>query len=203
MAKRQIETYRITRREQIEALASPVRLEILAAARITGLCSIGSLARFLGRAPDSLYYHIRKLVSVGLLLEAGKRSTTRRHESLYLTAGRRFRMPFASGDTQLVEARLRTFTALLRLTDRDHRRAIRSGLAVFSGRARNIRNARVKGWLSTEELREIHEHISQVVEVFEREKTPPQRGKRKLFAVTMYLTPMAPSKRTSAKPKAG
>ena len=82
-------TYRIRRTEQIEALASPVRQEIVDALQVSGACPIAEVAAQLGRAPDSLYYHVRHLERVGLVVRRGVRRNGQRDEALFGVPGAR------------------------------------------------------------------------------------------------------------------
>ena len=96
--------YLIKRPEQIELLASPLRQEIVDAVRAMGTCSARELAVELGTSPDSLYYHLRKLVAVGLLVSEGKRSATRRHEEVFRTPGDSMRAVYDLGDARFSDA---------------------------------------------------------------------------------------------------
>ena len=69
--------------EQIEALVSPVRGLLLSTLCSSGPCSVGELARLVGRKPRALYYHLDALVACGLVKEVGSRPTRRRQETLY------------------------------------------------------------------------------------------------------------------------
>ena len=53
---------------QIRALASSTRQDIVDTIAAIGPCSVAELARALGRSADGLYYHIRVLTRVGLLV---------------------------------------------------------------------------------------------------------------------------------------
>ena len=196
-------THTVIRPEQLAAMASPVRLEVLGAVRVNGPCSIAQIGEFLGRAPDSLYYHIRRLVKVGLVLESGKRKTRRRDETLYRTPARRFRTPLDPADQRKSARVVRIQAAQLRLTERDLRAAVRNALAIPSGPRRNIRHGRIKGWLSQAELRAVHEHIDRIVEIFERDKSAGPRTQRKLYSITAFLLPIQPRRRvrTATRPQ--
>ena len=61
----------VARPEQLAAITSPARVELLELIGVWGPCAIADVARRMGRAPDSLYYHVRKLVDVGLLERTG------------------------------------------------------------------------------------------------------------------------------------
>ena len=77
--------FRVTHLDQIETLSSPARQGILSSVETYGPCSISEIADNLGRPADSLYYHIRKMTRVGLLVDRGSRraapttSATRLH----------------------------------------------------------------------------------------------------------------------------
>ena len=63
---------RITAVTAIAALGSPVRQEIIDTVELLGgKATIAELAAQLGRPADGLYYHVRRLVAVGLLIGSG------------------------------------------------------------------------------------------------------------------------------------
>jgi len=64
-------------------MASPVRVRLLAVAASAEPLSVAELAAQVGMAPASLYYHVQKLVTAGLLRERGRRRAGRRWEILY------------------------------------------------------------------------------------------------------------------------
>ena len=82
-------TYRISRPEQIAALASPARVEILDILASLGVSSVAAIAAALGRPADALYYHLRFLVRVGLVRQVGKGRGRRREQALYKTVAPR------------------------------------------------------------------------------------------------------------------
>ncbi|HYV40165.1 MAG TPA: helix-turn-helix domain-containing protein, partial [Thermoanaerobaculia bacterium] len=61
-------TYSITRPDQLAALASPVRQEIVDVLAGMPRAPIAAIAAALGRPANGLYYHVRELVRVGLVL---------------------------------------------------------------------------------------------------------------------------------------
>lgn len=180
---------------QIAALTSPARLEVVDAVRVIGPASIAEIGQFLGRAPDSLYYHVRKLLKVGLLIESGSRKTRRRDEAMYRTPARRIRTPLDPENPKKSSQVARVYAALLRLTDRDFKAAAKRGAITSTGPKRNARHGRVKAWLNEAELREIHTHLDGILEVFERERPKGGAAARKLYSITAFLTPIEPKKR--------
>src|SRR5262245_53730502 len=82
----------IDRPAQLQALASPVGQELLDGLDAAGPCAISDLAARLGRAPDSLYFHVRELVRVGLVVETERRQVGRHAFVVYDAADRPLRI---------------------------------------------------------------------------------------------------------------
>ena len=65
---RQRQTLVIRRAEQLASLSSPVRSRIVESLSVHGPSSVREIAERLGRLPESLYYHLRPLVEVGIVV---------------------------------------------------------------------------------------------------------------------------------------
>src|SRR5258707_1215849 len=74
---------------QMEALASPLRLEMLENLRHAGQASVADLARLAGRPATALHYHVGLLHKAGLLVLAGRRKAGKRGEAVYALAAER------------------------------------------------------------------------------------------------------------------
>jgi len=174
--------------EQIRALRSPVRQEIVDTVQSLGACSVAEIARELGRPADGLYYHLAALLRVGLLEEAGSRRHRGCEEVLYAPRSpqRPMRLHYAPEDPENVEAVLGVVASMLRMTERDFAGAYRPG-AVTEGPKRNLWAARVKGWLSDEDLREVNRLLAEVAAIFARNKEP---GRDRLHAFTFVNVPL-------------
>ena len=181
--------FRVTHLDQIETLSSPARQEILSSVETYGPCSISEIADNLGRPADSLYYHIRKMTRVGLLVDRGSRRARRRDEHLFDVPGR----PMVTCEPQgpaAQDAVLKTTAAMLRLTDRNVQEAFRSGEAVLEGPDQNVAACRAKGWLNPDERREVLDLMKRVHEIVNRGTT--NHDGSDLMAVSMVATPVAP-----------
>jgi DNA-binding transcriptional ArsR family regulator len=77
---------------QVRALSSPVRGQILNALADLGPRTVKELAAELGRLPSSLYYHVRLLEQVGLLVEVERRRAGPREEVVYGPVAERVRL---------------------------------------------------------------------------------------------------------------
>jgi hypothetical protein len=182
----------ITDPRQIEAVASPVRQEIVDVVHATGPSSAGEIAELLGRPQDGLYYHIRELLKVGLLREVEVRETARRDEAVYDVPGRPLRLRYKPGDRRNTAAVARTIRSMLRLAERNFARAMQRDTLVVRGPARNVWGGRFKGWLSAAELREVNKHLGAIAEI--AQGSGRRRGAT-LHEVTFVLAPVEASPR--------
>ena len=146
----------IERVEQVRALESTVCQEIVDLVGAAGPCSVREMAGFMGRRPDSLYYHVRKLSAAGLLVDRGIRGSGRRAEAMYDVPGRPLRLAYDPSDPENVRAVSRVVASMLRSANRDFRGGFRPDLAVVEGDERNLWAARMKGWLSVDDLAELN-----------------------------------------------
>lgn len=189
----------VRERAQIEALASPARQEVADGLQAIGPCSIADLADLLGRAPDSLYYHVRKLEKVGLVVARGTRETGRRTEALYDVPGR-LALDTEPRTKRERGALLGVVGAALRIGERDYRAALESGRAIHGrGPDRNAWGGRVKGWLAPREVAEVRRHVEALSEILARGRKRPGAN---LYAAAFVLAPLAPTARSRARTKA-
>jgi DNA-binding transcriptional ArsR family regulator len=74
--------------DQLQVLAHPLRLQILAALRDEG--SATSVARTIGATRQNVNYHLKELERVGLVVSTGERRRRNLVESLFRAAGNAF-----------------------------------------------------------------------------------------------------------------
>jgi len=106
---------RIKSAEQLLALRTPLRQEIVQALTKLGACTVRELADELRHEPATLYYHVHALEEAGIAVEIDKRRGGGRPEGVYeLVAGRilidrkETSEPFLSALADLQRATLRT-----------------------------------------------------------------------------------------------
>jgi DNA-binding transcriptional ArsR family regulator len=195
--------------ERFEALASPARLELVEALQLAGPSTAAELAARLGRAPDSLYHHLRQLRRAGILVEAGHRSTGGRRGVVFeLVPGS------TSGDgdatTPAAErvAMGRLAGALLRMTERDVQASLGPRWAQLLDQVApetelpTVR--RLKAWLDQEQLDELGRRLAAVEDFLRAHLEPPRPTPRDpaatgdpgpaaaLYSLTLALTPLWP-----------
>lgn len=184
--------YRIREPRQIAALASPARQELVDGLQALGPVSIAELARSLGRAPDSLYYHVRALSKVGLVVQAGTRTAGPRPEALYDVPGK-LALDHEPATRREQASVARVVASALRIGERDFRRALAEGRAHHGrGPRRNAWGGRMKGWLTPDELGAVRAHLAALSTLFARGRRRPGAA---LAALAFVLAPLAPSAR--------
>lgn len=184
--------YRINEERQLVALKSPVRQEIVDALDAGGPSTITEIAAQLGRPADGLYYHVRRLQSVELLVEKGRRRAGKRFETIFDLPSSEMRVRYPLGDEKRMEPLADAVTAMLRLSDRDFRAGARLPNTVAEGDDRNFWAGRSKAWLTKKEARQVREHVEAILEIMRKTARTKQTS---LHAFTWLLTPLDPNTR--------
>lgn len=142
-----------------------MRQEIVDALESTGPCSIAALAAQLNRPADTLYFHIRLLQRVGLVIESERRKDGRHVFAMYDVCARPLRLTY---DPPVRRADIaRVVGAALRLGIRDFNRALSDTGRPrrTSGPERELWGGRAKGWVTPEQLTRINSLIGQLLEL--------------------------------------
>jgi DNA-binding transcriptional ArsR family regulator len=178
--------FKLVRRiPQLAALAAAARQEIVDVLEQMGTVSVSELADALGRPADALYFHLRTLVRVGLVRQAGYRRRPGGKEALYRTARPVLQLRYEPANAGNRRAVSRIVGSMLRLANRDFQRSFRAGQVVVSGAHRELWAWRKVGRLSPEQLRRLNRRVLGLV----RDMSAARRGGR-LYAVTLVLTPL-------------
>ena len=189
-----VRTYSITRPDQLAALASPVRQEIVDVLAGMPRAPIAAVAAALGRPANGLYYHVRELVRVGLVLPVG--GGRGRGQALYRTVARELTIAYDPSSFINVARVSAAVGSMLRLGARDFRRGFsRAGVAV-SGPRRELWAGRATGWLTASEVARANRLIKQIYRLFQGSRFGP-RGQ--LFGVTILLVPLERRPRRRSK----
>jgi DNA-binding transcriptional ArsR family regulator len=158
-------TYWILDREQIDALASPRRHDIVDRLVASGPLSIKELAGMVGAEPPALYHHVRKLLKLGLVVEAGHRVVRRKREQLYAAPAKRMRLSRALDDPANRDVFIQMFSALSRQMARDYRRGALSPAARTHGEDKNLGFAHQIGRPSPRQLAMINRRLEEIAEI--------------------------------------
>ena len=162
MAKKST-VYWITGQAQLAALASPVRQEIVDVVAVIGPCSIERIAQVLGLRADRLYFHVRRLQSVGLVIRRGTSGQGRKAAAIYDAPGKSMRIRYEPRSSGKVRAVGMVTESVLRLSRRDLKRAMQSPASILNGPLRDTWAGRVRGWMTPNEVRRMNRLVEEIL----------------------------------------
>jgi len=189
--------YPIRRRDQIAALESAVRQEIIDTIQAAGPCSAAEIATLMGRPADALYYHIKKLVAVGLLVPVGSRRPKGREEAIYDLIGHPLVLEHPARRSAEGHPHQGLVRSMVRTAERDVAAALASGTARQDTALRNLWVGRRHAWLTQADLRKVNRLIDELVEVMTTARDPA-RGE--LCTLTLLLAPRRPRDARRGRP---
>lgn len=182
--------YQIVKPEQLEAVVSTRRMHIIHELTGSGTMSVRELARSIGVAPSSLYYHIEELRAVGLLVEAGVRQISNKPEQLYALAAQRLRLFDALQEPGNWEVLKAVAASMCRQAKKDFSDGFKAAHKKTSGTGRNIRFGRLVGRPDAATLKRINAHLDAVTELVSASAS--EAGERVAF--TWVMAPQATKK---------
>lgn len=179
----------VGRPEQLAALTSPVRLELLEQFGLREPCAVADVALRMERTPDSLYYHVRKLVEVGLLEPVDRRRAAHRFEVVYRLPADELEIPRKASSGRARRLTTKAIDTVLRLAGRELEAALDDEDARDEGAARTFYGRRLKARLPKTALRELNRHLTAIEEIFSDAAGKRPRAARTV-AVTIVMTPV-------------
>ncbi len=188
--------YVITQAPQFRALASSTRQEILDVLARLGAASVAEIAGTLGRPADGVYYHLRVLRRVGLVVAAGERSGDGRMEALFRTRAPEMVLGYDPSPKGKARAVTRIVASMLRLGIRDFRSAFATGHVRVKGSRRELWALRTTGWLSPAAVGDLNARIRGISVAMAK----GGRGHR-LYGITILLTPLDHHARKTRRPQ--
>ena len=172
-------------KQQLTALTSSARQEIVDVLSQMGTVSVGELAATLGRPADALYYHLRVLRQGGLVLRAGYRGQGVRKEELIRTVSSDLQLQYQPGKGGNGKQVTAIVGSMLRLGIRDFQHAFHRGDARVSGSGRELWALRKTGWLTPGEIVDLNRSIEGLAKAVSK-----PRGQGRLYGITVLLTPL-------------
>lgn len=122
-----VRTHVVRDAEQLRALRTPVRNEVLKAVQQLGPCSVAEIADRLGRVPSSIHYHVLALVEAGLLVKLGVRHTGYREESVFEAIAEDIVLDRDTDDPAYRRAIRDIYRATMGLAQRQLERSLKTG----------------------------------------------------------------------------
>ena len=170
----------------LRAVAYPVRLEVVEALLAHQPATVEELGRALGREPKSLYHHLRPLVSVGLVLEAGERPSSKRPAKLYRLPADRLRIDYEDMSPAARRARMKIGKVILHAAFKWHVAALDDPATVIGGPHATVamgqRVVRLKPRGRARVIKKLYELYQLLGEQHDEDGAP--------FALTMHLAPI-------------
>ena len=184
--------------QQLRALASAARQEIVDVLSRLGTVSVAELAATLGRPADALYYHLRVLVRVGLVVEVVKERAAGRQEARYRTVAPELHLRYSAADRAKVRDTSAIVASMLRLGTRDFRRSLERGQVRLSGADRELWALRATGWLEERDIQSVNTKIQDL-----RDAVWKPKNSGRLYGITILLTPLDHRGRSSQRAAGG
>jgi AcrR family transcriptional regulator len=128
----------LTRPDQLRAATSLIAHQIISVMERTRRCTVAELAEHTGVEAGSLYYHVRKLKKIGVLLEHDRRSTGGRQEVVYELAGSEVVFDPDGSSPGFLKELARTVRSRLRMVERAFIDALGRPGTVRKGRGKNL-----------------------------------------------------------------
>jgi predicted transcriptional regulator len=181
--------YFVSDPEQVAALTSPVRQEVLDVVIARQGCTVREIAETLGRPADGLYYHLKALVQVGLLREEPGDDPARGTRYAAPTRGIMY-LEYRPEDADHSAAVRRVVGSMLRAAERNFSDGLSLEGLRPSGPDRNLNASRQRAWLDREQRREVNRLLARLQAILHEGCEP---GAGELTTLTFVLAPMEAS----------
>lgn len=173
----------------VSSLTSPLRMEILQAFGTGDRLTVGDLAERVGKPRSSLYYHIRKLIEMGLLVEVERKLKGKKYESSFETASDRIIIQANTSTKPGREAMAKLIRSMTRQAARDFERALETH-ALDGTKAADV-GRRQRAWLTEDDVKKVDELFTKIEAICAKRRT---KGKGRLYSVTSLFVPLEPEK---------
>lgn len=174
--------------EKMKAISSPVAIEIIQALRQIGPASVSELGPAIGRKPNSLHYHVNKLVENGLVAKTGSQMSGARTETVYDVTAEKFLGGSLNNEEELSVFTKKSVNTILRLAARNYEKAVADhASASEKGKKRNLLVQRLAGRLTGEQLAEVNGLVDRIMEIF-ADNVASKDGKK--ISLTLAMTPL-------------
>lgn len=184
--------YFVEQPAQLKALAAPARQEIIDCLTLLGPATIAEIAEQLGRPADALYFHVKRLLRVGLVVEVARQKSGRQVMAQYDVVAKRLVLRYRPATQREV---LRILRAATRMGERDFALAYPERAEHQREGQRDLWAGRSKGWLAPSDIARINRLLNQLFQVLSRGKPARPAGKassRQLMTFTFSFSPASP-----------
>jgi len=171
-------------------MAGPLPHRIVSAMEPLETATVGEIAAATGDPPESLYYHVRRLARVGILVHVGKRSTGGRPEAVWRLPAEEIVFDKTSTDPAYLEALSRSVASLLKMVERAYRASVRPGGGRRTGRRRTLMVQQHVARLRQDDLATLNRRLEEIADfVRERDVGAKATARTSSVSLTMIMTP--------------
>lgn len=180
--------FQIATSAEWEAVASPAWIETVEFLIARHEATAADLAAFSGRPRTSVYHHLRKLESLGLVHAVGSRPGPRRPEAVFALRTRDIRLgPVSPDDRESMQGFKKAYEAVLRYGSRAFTAAADAGALHTAPGSRQWVTFVDLGRLSPAEHREVMDHAMAIDKIIADSR---QRDDGELMCVTVSVVPV-------------
>ena len=191
-------TYWILRPDQIRAVSSPIRQEIVDRLAALGPTGARELARSLGRMPTSVYHHLTRLVRAGLVKAVRTDGARGRPALLYATVAPRMRLARAARLRRNWKPLARAGASAAKQAGRTYAQGFGAEHWKIEGAGRNHWFFRVVATPSRARLKRINSLLDRLAKV----AWTPDRNPGPPMSIAWFLAPLpSPRNRRAGKRK--
>lgn len=178
---------------QAEALASPIRLEILGLFAGAERLAVSEMAARMGRPATSIYHHVHVLLEADILREDGTRPKGKRYETLYAPVEDMVTVAVDRENPIALDHVIKAVKSGLRMAERDVIAAVMRDDLCFEGPERNLITFRAHVRASKELLAKINEHFDAIQSLlFDAAAAPPEESPDDQFlSLTTVIAPLS------------
>lgn len=167
-------------------MLAPARADIIEAMRALGPCTLRDIAAVLGRSRPSLYPHVERLRTLGVLRELPSRKLTRHVERVYSLTARDFQPDVELADTRsIAKLALTTADGVMKSAHRALRRGAKAGVLRVKDGERNHGIMHELLWLTPRELAELRQQLNGLKQLASTRKKTANRTP--YLCVAMYV----------------
>ena len=181
-------TYWILRPDQIRAVSSPIRQEIVDTLAGLGPTGARELARALGRMPTSIYHHLTQLERVGLVKTVRTDGARGRPALLYTTVAPRMRLARAARERRNWKPLGRAGVSAAKEAGRAYAEGFGAGHWTIEGPGRNHWFFRVVATPSRARLQKINALLDRLAEL---SWTSDPKSPGPPITIAWFLAPLA------------
>jgi predicted transcriptional regulator len=178
-------------------MMAPVRFEIVEAMRGLAPCSVGEIAQALDRPADTLYPHLRQLLRIGVVVEAGQRAGRTRPGKLYDLVADDFRPSFrgagAAAKARTIDHSVRSMAGIV---TRASRKAAAAGRFTHDPGFQNVIGKLENAWLTPAEMKHVHGRLLSLKRYLDARKS---RRTGSLYLAAFFVVPVVRSRGARAQ----